>query len=65
MKFFTKNVKIGLTVLVGLVLLYWGINYLKGINLLTPANYFTPKSRAPMDCLRLLPSRSTVSRWDR
>jgi len=24
----------------GLVLLYWGINYLKGINLLTPANYF-------------------------
>lgn len=40
MKFLTKNVKIALTVLVGLVLLYWGINYLKGINLLTPANYF-------------------------
>ena len=40
MKFFTKNVKIALTVLVGLALLYWGINYLKGINLLTPANYF-------------------------
>lgn len=42
MKFFNKNVKIGLTVLVGLALLYWGINYLKGINLLTPANsYYT------------------------
>jgi len=40
MKFFTKNVKIALTVILGLVLLYWGINYLKGINLLTPANYF-------------------------
>ena len=40
MKFFTKNVKIALTVLLGLVLLYWGINYLKGINLLTPANYY-------------------------
>lgn len=40
MKFFNKNVKIALTVLVGLVLLYWGINYLKGINLLTPANSF-------------------------
>lgn len=40
MKFFTKNVKIGLTVLAGLVLLYWGINYLKGVNLLTPANYY-------------------------
>jgi len=40
MKFFNKNVKIALTVIVGLVLLYWGVNYLKGINLLTPANSF-------------------------
>ena len=40
MKFFNKNVKIALTVLVGLALLYWGINYLKGINLLTPSNHF-------------------------
>lgn len=40
MKFFNKNVKIGLTVLLGLALLYWGINYLKGINLLTPTNHF-------------------------
>lgn len=40
MKLITKNVKIGLTVLAGLALLYWGVNYLKGINLLTPANYF-------------------------
>ena len=27
MKFLNKNVKIALTVLVGLVLLYWGVNY--------------------------------------
>ena len=40
MKFLNKNVMIALTVLTGLVLLYWGVNYLKGINLLTPANYF-------------------------
>ena len=40
MKFFNKNVKIALTVIVGLILLYWGINYLKGINLLTPANHY-------------------------
>ena len=40
MKFFNKNIKIGLTVLIGLALLYWGINYLKGINLLTPVNYY-------------------------
>jgi phospholipid/cholesterol/gamma-HCH transport system substrate-binding protein len=42
MKLLNKNVKIALTVITGLVLLYWGINYLKGVNLLTPANrYFT------------------------
>ena len=42
MKFFNKNVKIALTVIAGLALLYWGINYLKGVNLLTPANrYYT------------------------
>ncbi len=35
-----KNVKIALTVIVSLCLLYWGIDYLKGINLFTPANYF-------------------------
>lgn len=40
MKFLTKNVKIALTVLIGLVLLYWGVNYLKGVNLFTPANRF-------------------------
>ena len=40
MKFFNKNVKIALTVIAGLALLYWGINYLKGVNLLTPANRF-------------------------
>ena len=40
MKFLNKNVKIALTVIVGLALLYWGINYLKGVNLLTPANSF-------------------------
>lgn len=42
MKILSKNVKIGLTVIVGLALLYWGLNYLKGINLLTPSNrYYT------------------------
>ena len=35
-----KNIKIALTVIAGLVLLYWGINHLKGVNLLTPANHF-------------------------
>ena len=40
MKFFNKNVKIALTVIIGLVLLYWGLQYLKGVNLLTPANYY-------------------------
>jgi len=39
-KIFNKNVKIALTVLIALALLFWGIEYLKGINLFTPANYY-------------------------
>ena len=35
-----KNFLIGLTVLIGIILLYWGITYLKGVNLFKPANYF-------------------------
>lgn len=55
MKFFNKNVKIGLTVLLGLVLLYWGINYLKGINLLTPANHFYTELRSTEGLLEAAP----------
>ena len=39
-KFFTKEVKIGLTVIICVTLLVFGINFLKGINLLTPANHY-------------------------
>lgn len=35
-----KNILIGLTVIVGIVLLYWGISFLKGVNLFKPANFF-------------------------
>ena len=35
-----KNFLIGLTVIVGIALLYWGIEYLKGVNLFKPANYY-------------------------
>ncbi len=38
-----KNVLIGLTVVVSICLLYWGIEYLKGINLLKPANFYYAK----------------------
>lgn len=38
-----KNVKIALTVIVSLGLLYWGIEYLKGINLFTPSNFYYAK----------------------
>lgn len=38
-----RNIKIGLTVIVSLCLLYWGIEYLKGINLLKPANFYYAK----------------------
>jgi len=39
-KFFTKNVKIGLTVILALAFLIWGIEFLKGVNLFKPANYY-------------------------
>lgn len=55
MKFLTKNVKIALTVLVGLILLYWGINYLKGINLLTPANHFYTEVESTQGLLEAAP----------
>ena len=55
MKFFTKNVKIALTVLVGLALLYWGINYLKGVNLLTPANHYYTEVQSTEGLLEAAP----------
>ena len=39
-KFFTKEVKIAITVIVCVTLLIYGIKFLKGVNLLTPANYY-------------------------
>jgi len=41
--FFSKNVIIGIVLVVGLGLLYWGIEFLKGINLFEPANYYVTK----------------------
>lgn len=42
-KLFTKEFKIGLWVIVGLALLFFGIDYLKGVNVLTPTNYYVAK----------------------
>lgn len=39
-KFFTKEVKIALTVIICATLLIVGINFLKGINIMKPANYY-------------------------
>ncbi|MCD8166216.1 MAG: MlaD family protein [Bacteroides sp.] len=43
MKFFTKEVRIGIAGLVALAMLIFGINYLKGINLLKPSAYYYVK----------------------
>ena len=40
---FSKNVIIGLTIIVSLALLYWGIEFLKGVNLFKPSNYYTAR----------------------
>ena len=39
MKFFTKEVKIGLAGIIALFLLIYGINYLKGVNMFKPSSY--------------------------
>lgn len=43
MRYFTKEVKIGITGIIALCILVFGINYLKGINLFKPAKYFYVK----------------------
>ena len=40
---FNKNVIIALVVILGLGLLYWGIEFLKGVNLFEPSNYYVAK----------------------
>jgi len=37
---FTKEAKIGIVTIVGIALLYIGVNYLKGINLFKPVNHY-------------------------
>ena len=37
---FNKEFKIGLSVIVAIAVLIFGIDYLKGINLFTPSNYY-------------------------
>lgn len=39
-KWFGKEIKIALSVLASILILYVGINYLKGINVMKPANYY-------------------------
>ncbi|MDR1369315.1 MAG: MlaD family protein, partial [Dysgonamonadaceae bacterium] len=39
-RFFTKEVIIGLVVIVSLLILYFGFNYLKGINIFKPTNHY-------------------------
>ena len=39
-KLFTKEVKIGISVLVTIAILIFGINYLKGINIFKASNYY-------------------------
>lgn len=40
MKYFTKEVKIGIAGIVALFMLIYGINYLKGINMFKPSTYY-------------------------
>ncbi len=42
-KFFTRESLIAVTVIIGLCILFFGIEYLKGINLFKPANFYYAK----------------------
>lgn len=42
-KLFSKEIKIGFTVLLSLALLFFGIDYLKGVNIFTPSNFYFVK----------------------
>ena len=39
-KFFRKEVKIAIAVIISMAFLFWGIEYLKGINLFKPVNFY-------------------------
>lgn len=39
-KFISREVKIGIVVIIGLGMLYFGLNYLKGVNIFKPETYF-------------------------
>ena len=39
-KYFTKEVKIAISVIISAVILYAGIEFLKGVNLMHPSNYY-------------------------
>ncbi|HIZ33859.1 MAG TPA: MCE family protein [Candidatus Bacteroides merdigallinarum] len=43
MKYFTKEVRIGIAAIIALCVLIYGINYLKGIHLFKPTSYFYVK----------------------
>jgi phospholipid/cholesterol/gamma-HCH transport system substrate-binding protein len=42
-KFFSREVKIGIIVIIAIGMLYFGLNYLKGINIFKPDTYFYAK----------------------
>jgi phospholipid/cholesterol/gamma-HCH transport system substrate-binding protein len=43
--FFIREVKIGLTFVIAIAILFFGLNYLKGINIFTPSNHYFAKYR--------------------
>jgi phospholipid/cholesterol/gamma-HCH transport system substrate-binding protein len=42
-KFFSREVKIGIVVVIAISMLYFGLNYLKGVNIFKPDTYFYAK----------------------
>ena len=63
-KFISREVKIGIVVIIAIGMLYFGLNYLKGVNIFKPDTYFYAKYDRVDGIVKLLTSMLMVSKWD-
>ena len=63
-KWFGKEVKIALSVLASILILYVGINYLKGINVMKPSNYYYVQFPNVAGLAQSAPVSIDDTKWD-
>ena len=60
----SKEIKIALVAVVGILIMYFGINFLKGINLFSSHNYYYITFNDIQGLEPLLLSMPMVTRWE-